>query len=262
VTYIGVAILAYLFTFPLEKAHTWSFDWMALVFGRNFIIVWFFYSSWHWVLFESWLSTKMKMRKFNPEYPPQEKWDHDRFYSLMGTFMMSGFEVVMLHLWATGVVPFYTNFWQWPMWSLGWALFVPYWRDFHFYWTHRAMHPWKINPDLGAWLYKVAHSLHHKSYNTGPWSGLSMHPLEHFTYFSCTWVPLFIIQHPFHFYFNMWHAMLSPLPGHDGFDQPGGGSYYHYLHHAHFECNYGTPMVPLDKWFGTYEDGSQYRNKK
>ena len=24
----------------------------------------------------------------------------------------------------------------------------------------------------------------------------------------------------------------------------------HYLHHAKFNCNYGTPMVPLDRLFG------------
>jgi hypothetical protein len=27
-------------------------------------------------------------------------------------------------------------------------------------------------------IYKYVHSLHHKSYNPGPWSGLSMHPIE------------------------------------------------------------------------------------
>ena len=62
--------------------------------------------------------------------------------------------------------------------------------------------------------------------------------------------------------FNKFHAQLSPLPGHDGFDSPGGGSYFHYLHHAHFECNFGTPMVPFDKLFGTFEDGSKYRKEK
>ncbi len=30
------------------------------------------------------------------------------------------------------------------------------------------------------------HSLHHKSYNPGPWSGLSMHPVEHLLYYTCT----------------------------------------------------------------------------
>ena len=91
-----------------------------------------------------------------------------------------------------------------------------------------------------------------------------MHPFEHALYFSCVWVPslLGVRQHPVHVLFNKWHALLSPLPGHDGFEAPGGGSYFHYLHHAHFECNYGTPMVPLDKLFGTFEDGAKYRKRK
>ena len=45
-----------------------------------------------------------------------------------------------------------------------------------------------------------------------------------------------------------WHCLLSPIPGHDGFDKPAGSGYYHYLHHAHFECNYGSPF--MDKLFG------------
>jgi len=260
-TFIFVAWCCYLYGFPIDKAHTWNLDWIILLLIQNLVIVYIFYGSWHWLLYDSPFSINIKDRKFNPEYPSQQKWNHDRFYTLVGTIIATGFEVLMVHLWSKGIVPYYDNFWQWPLWSLAWTIFVPYWRDFHFYWTHRAMHPWKTNPDIGAWLYRSAHSLHHQSYNTGPWSGLSMHPLEHVLYFSCTLVPLFVIQHPFHFLFNMWHALLSPLPGHDGFDQPGGGSHYHYLHHAHFECNYGTPMVPLDKLFGTYENGSKYNKK-
>ena len=65
-----------------------------------------------------------------------------------------------------------------------------YWREFHFYWCHRMIHPWfkKGSPlksvDIGQFLYTHFHSLHHKSYNPGPWSGLSMHPVEHFFYYS------------------------------------------------------------------------------
>lgn len=31
---------------------------------------------------------------------------------------------------------------------------------------------------------------------------------------------------------------------------------------AHYDCNYGTPMVPFDKLFGTYEDGSRWDEAK
>ena len=79
-----------------------------------------------------------------------------------------------------------------------------------------------------------------------------MHPVEHLLYYSCTLLNFVTVLHPTHFLFNKFHADLSPIAGHDGHDKPAGGSLFHYLHHAHFECNYGTPMVPLDVWFGTY----------
>jgi hypothetical protein len=29
---------------------------------------------------------------------------------------------------------------------------------------------------------------------------------------------------------------------------------FHYIHHAKFECNYGSASFPLDHWFGTFRD--------
>ena len=50
--------------------------------------------------------------------------------------------------------------------------------------------------------------------------------------------------------------------GHDGFDVPGGGSYFHQMHHAHFECNYGDAAgIPWDWLMGTFEDGSSFVKK-
>ena len=33
-------------------------------------------------------------------------------------------------------------------------------------------------------------------------------------------------------------------------------AYAHYLHHKYFEVNYADGSIPLDKWFGTFHDGS------
>ena len=34
-------------------------------------------------------------------------------------------------------------------------------------------------------------------------------------------------------------------------------SYFaHYLHHKYFEVNYSDGMVPLDRWFGSFHDGT------
>ena len=68
--------------------------------------------------------------------------------------------------------------------------------------------------------YSHVHSLHHKSYITGPWSGLAMHPVEHLFYYSCTLLTMVFSLHPFHFWMNKLHADISPLPGHDGHDKP------------------------------------------
>ena len=34
------------------------------------------------------------------------------------------------------------------------------------------------------------------------------------------------------------------------------GGYFHYLHHKYFDCNYGGEIIPLDKWFGSFFDGT------
>ena len=72
-----------------------------------------------------------------------------------------------------------------------------------------------------------------------------MHPVESTIYLSSTLFPaLFLPQHPVHFLFKKYYTSISPIGGHDGFDQPGGGSFIHYLHHAHFNCAPATRRSP------------------
>jgi len=37
---------------------------------------------------------------------------------------------------------------------------------------------------------------------------------------------------------------------------------FHYLHHRYFNCNYGNPAVPWDKWFGSFHDGTDEAKMK
>ena len=80
----------------------------------------------------------------------------------------------------------------------------------------------------------------------------------------------------------MWHLLLSSAPfvalfqltstaygaiiGHIDFDKlelsEGAAvdrhAYTHYLHHKYFEVNYGGDgLIPLDKWFGAWHDGTR-----
>jgi sterol desaturase/sphingolipid hydroxylase (fatty acid hydroxylase superfamily) len=135
-------------------------------------------------------------------------------------------------------------------------LAIPLFRELHFYCVHRLIH-WPP-------LYRSVHKLHHANINPGPWSGLSMHPVEHLLYFSGVLIHWIVPSHPIHALFQLLHAGLSPAKGHTGFDKIVLGDqasvdfdcYAHYLHHKHFEVNYADGAIPLDKWFGTFHDGS------
>jgi len=186
----------------------------------------------------------------------------------LGWIQSSMIQCLMMWLWASGRIPVYLQFWQFPIYSVFLLLLVTYWREFHFYFVHRMMHPWfnikygLKDGDVGAFLYRHFHSLHHKSYNPGPFSGLSMHPVEHFFYYSCAYFPLLITCHPLHFLYAKFHADLSPIGGHDGYANPGGDSAFHYLHHSKFECNYGTELINLDKVFGSFVGRDEISKKK
>jgi sterol desaturase/sphingolipid hydroxylase (fatty acid hydroxylase superfamily) len=91
-----------------------------------------------------------------------------------------------------------------------------------------------------------------------------MHPGEHLLYFSSVLIHWIVPSHPVHALFNLVHLALSPAPGHVGFDKVvvgddrvmGTHSHAHYLHHKYFRCNYADGAIPLDKWFGSFHDGT------
>lgn len=169
----------------------------------------------------------------------------------MGTL----FEFIMLVLYAEGLVTnYFLDLKAHPYLLAAWAFLMPVYRDAHFYCIHRMMHPWRSKrvPDLGHFLYKHVHSLHHKSYNPSAWSGISMHPVEGFLFESVALTPCLFYHHPLLILLIKIHLTVVAQLGHDGFDEPGHCSYFHYLHHAHFECNYGTENMPFDLIFGTF----------
>ena len=155
-----------------------------------------------------------------------------------------------------------TSFAQSPVWYVLWFALLPMWGSFNFYWVHRALH-------IPA-LYKAAHALHHRNVNVGPWSGISMHPLEHAIYFSSLLIHFVVPTSPLHILFHVYTFTLHPVCSHSGFDglmAAGGkraqlGDFFHQLHHKYFECNYGTVEMPWDRWFGTFHDGTAEATKR
>jgi len=270
----------------MEECKTFKMEWVAKVVAFNLLCEITFVGGWHWLTYMSKYAQGIQPFKFNKvnQYEKagngkpvgmfsssSKHLDREVFYNTLGWLQSAGLQCTMMFLWASGKVPVYTNFWGDSnfsvLYGLGFLKFVTYFRELHFYWCHRGMHPWwnrnngLAQGDIGAFLYRHVHSLHHKSYNPGPWSGLSMHPVEHLMYYSCTWIPLFFLTaHPIHFLYNKFHADIAPIGGHDGFDEPSANGDFHYLHHAKFECNYGVPFpIDFDRMFGTWEEWKDFK---
>eukprot|EP01084_Bolivina_argentea_P002571 4758_1 len=273
--YLLIGIFVYYTSFPSynsimnNNSFKWWFKWSIIIILRDQFLMYSIYGFWHYLLYESKYKQKMFKLKFNKEYPTKERWNHDKMWTLNGGFISSLLELFILYIYKSFPYLLQTYFWNETFYiSILWICFIDIWRQFHFYIIHRAMHPWfkkdsKLKSfDFGVWLYKICHYLHHESYNPGPWTGLSMHPIEHLIYYSCYFVPMIfgIPQHGIHLLTIKWNSNISPISGHDGYANPSGGNYYHYLHHAHFECNYGTKM--MDQLFGTFQDGKKYHKKK
>ena len=191
------------------------------------------------------------------------------FFSLFSAVpIWSAYEVLMLWCFANDYMLFPIKDWLSSPFVLIYCvllfIFIPIIQHVHFYFIHRLIH-WKP-------LYKHIHSFHHKNVNVGPWSGLSMHPVEHLLYISTILVHFFIPSTPLHFVYQGLHTCLGAQKGHSGYERlvvdpksgksiPSAG-YFHYLHHKYFECNYGELTSPLDKWFGSFHDGTQKTHDK
>ena len=183
------------------------------------------------------------------------------FWSILsGCSIWTIFEVITYWLFANH----YVSYLSWidnPIYFGIFFFIIIFLREGHFFFIHRLLH-WKP-------LYKAAHYLHHKNVNIGPWSGLSMHPIEHILYFSGVIFHWIILSHPIHAIFHLQHAVFAAIVGHTEFDKfvfkkkiiPGPGDYAHYLHHRYFECNYAGISVPFDKWFGSLHNGSDEANE-
>ena len=140
--------------------------------------------------------------------------------------------------------------------------FLILWASFHFYWVHRALH-WPP-------LYRIAHAVHHRNINIGPWSGISMHPIEHLIFYSNFLIHFIVPTHPLHVMFHGYMQSIHPIFSHSGFEKlyvankerANMGDFFHQLHHRYFECNYGTVEMPWDRWFGSFHDGSDQGTKE
>ena len=262
-------ITLYLLTPEIENFYNFNYKLYLIIFFRNLILIVCIWGFMHFLLYN--LKIQNEEYKYNSEFPKSKNkvflfnnqtYDNIFFTIFSGVPIWTAYEYLAYYCFANDYFqsislvsnPIYTIFLI--------VLFIPIYHEIHFYLIHRLIHIKSI--------YKYVHYVHHKNINPGPWSGLAMHPIEHILYFSGVLIFLLIPSHPLLVVFFITRASIGPALTHSGFDKIvikdnkflEAGHYQHYLHHKYFNCNFGDIIIPIDKWFGTFNDGSaEIKNK-
>lgn len=264
VLFLAMAFLVFRYLVP-DKVEMRSLapGWIGSIFLRNYLFMLVIAGGLHLYLFT------FRLQGSRLKYDPRKQleksgkfsfrnqvWDN-LFWSLVsGTTIWSVYEVFYFWGVANGVIPTLAMGGHWVAFVV-WLLVLPVLTSSHFYFIHRLLH-WPP-------LYRRVHGLHHRNIHIGPWSGMSMHPVEHVLYLSSVLVHFVVASHPVILLVHLYSRSLGPAFSHAGFEklQVGDASvvdaadFHHQLHHRYFECNYGTVDAPWDRWFGTDHDGSE-----
>ncbi|MDE0530912.1 MAG: sterol desaturase family protein [Albidovulum sp.] len=262
--FLAATAFWFLLTPDIETMRTMEWGWMLYILVRNSVAVFLFYGALELRLYIR--RSQGTLFKYNPKWPDDRRSEYFMFSSqsidnMIRTFgtgvpIWTAYEILILWAYANGWGA-WTTLADNPVWLILLGLLILVIHEFHFYTTHRMIHI--------PVLYKYVHSVHHKAVNPSPWSSLSMHPIEHLIYFSGSLIHLIVPSHPLIALYHLHVAGFGAVVGHVGFDKIVAGkesamdthSFAHYLHHKYFEVNYSDGLIPLDKLFGTWHDGTE-----
>jgi len=258
-----LAVGLWYFAYPsLSATEEFAVGWVAQIWAINMCLMIVIAGGLHWYFYmrrgqgkrlkfdHRDQSTNNRLWNFS-----NQVWDN-MFWSLTsGVGQITLFQVVIMWLMANAYVPTIVAT-ESPVWFVLALILLPIWSAFHFYWVHRLLHV--------PFLYKHFHSLHHRNVNVGPWSGLSMHPVEHALYLTSLLIHCVVPTHPIHLFFHVIYQGPGAAMTHTGYEdllvkdkrRLALGTFYHQLHHRYYECNYGNQEMPWDRWFGTFHDGT------
>ena len=178
-----IAIGMWLYTQPeLARMAEFRIDWIAQIYLRNVALLVLVAGGLHLRLYTfRGQGSKYKYNsKWRSEKNPTFLWGNQLrdniFWSIAsGCTVWTAYEALMMWAYANGMIP-YVDWRTDPVYFALLLVAIMLFHEVHFYFTHRLTH-WRP-------LYRSAHYLHHKNVNIGPWSGLSMHPIEHVIYFT------------------------------------------------------------------------------
>ena len=247
----------------IVRCVTFEFSWIAQMYLRNLMLFVLIVGGLH-LYFFTFKRQRKQLRFSGQELGCDERkfvardqvWDNIFWSCISGVTLWTGYEVFFMWSYANDLLPFYLDWREHPIWFVLIIVAIPFFDSAHFYFIHRLLH-WKP-------LYRVAHAVHHRNVSTGPWSGFSMHPLEHLIYLSNVLIHVLFASHPIHIFFHLqWNAIGAGVShtGYESLTVRGKpmiylSPFHHQLHHRLYNCNYGNGLVPMDKLFGSDHDGT------
>lgn len=258
-----LALLSAVFFQPaIERCREFSIDWIAEIYIRNLLLMCLVAGGLH-LYFYVW-KLQGDERRFDTRplaknsgvFTFNSQVRDNMFWTLAsGVTVWTAYEVLMLWALANGYAPALSMPGDLP-WLILLIFLLPMWETTHFFLIHRLIH--------NSALYQRIHALHHRNTNVGPWSGLSMHPLEHVIYLSTVLIHFIIPSNPLLIIFHLQYFTLSAATTHTGYQGilwRGKlllplGTFHHQLHHRYFTCNYGGLETPWDQWTGSFHDGT------
>jgi lathosterol oxidase len=261
---LGIALISWIgFQPSLEATAELEAGWVMGIWLRNLVLMTVVAGGLHlWLFTLAKQGTQLKhdarpLKAASRSFTFGNQVRDNMFWTLAsGVTVWTGYEVLLFWAMSNGYAPMLT----WaanPVWFILLLLLIPVWESFYFYWIHRLLH-------LPV-LYRLFHALHHRNTNVGPWSGLSMHPVEHLIYLGSVLIHFVVAAHPVHILYHLQYFTLSAATTHSGFAglAAGGrklmglGTFHHQIHHRYFECNYGSLSMPWDVLFGTFHNGTR-----
>lgn len=269
--FMAVTVFYWYFILPSwDKMKSLSMDWMLWLYAVNAGGIFLLYGT---VELFYYVKRKQGTRfKYNAKFPSEQPSDVFWFKSqnidnFLRTFFVSIpiwslIESLVFWAFANGYGIWLSPETHW-LWLAALVLLAPALHEIHFFCIHWLIH----QPPLYKWV----HSVHHNSINPSPWSSMSMHPVEGTAFFAEMAWHLIIPSNPFVALFQLTSTAYGAIVGHIGFDKlevtegtaMDSHAYTHYLHHKYFEVNYGGDgLIPLDKWFGTWHDGTREADER
>ncbi len=265
---LGLAVLSWTLFHPeLSETGEFALPWIALIFIRNLCLMFLVAGGLH--LYFYTFRKQADQRHYDARPFPKKNQvftfnnqvlDNMFWSCASGVTIWTAYEVLMMWAMANGYVPTLT----WAT-DAGWIVLliflIPIWETLYFYLIHRMLH-W-------PWFYKHVHHLHHRNTNVGPWSGLSMHPLEHIIYLGSVMIHWIVPANPLVIIYHLQHYTLTAATTHTGFEGIerrnrwlfGLGTFHHQIHHRYYDCNYGGLEIPCDQWAGSFNDGTEDSHK-